>query len=223
MNPKSLLSGDYREISLDLIDAPERPVRGLALEVVEDLALSVENDGVYAPITVRPKKSGRFEVVAGNHRYHAIVLNYKAQLKAKQCPAPPNVPCVVRTLSEGEAQLVSVAENMQRNDVLDAITEGEVFNARIKEGWTPERIMHRIGKKQLPYVTNRMLLAEKLHPSLQVKVRYNRLNIRDAVSIAGHPLDRQLEAYKRIALHKNWQRVADHGEKCSHSCPRHCS
>jgi ParB/RepB/Spo0J family partition protein len=213
---RSLLSGEYREIPLRLIDPPQKPVRGVAAEIVEDLAVSVNNDGLYAPVIVRPAKSGRFEVVAGNHRFHAIVQNYRA----KQGTAPPKVPCIVRSLSDGEAQLVSVAENVQRNNVLDAITEGEVFNARVKEGWTPEQIMERIGKKQLPYVTNRMLIAEKLHPALQIKVRYARLNVLDAVRIAGYPLKDQIPEFKRMSVNKHG--AVDQGEKCTHRCPRHC-
>ena len=109
---------------------------------------------------------------------------------------------------------------MQRNDHLDAITEGEAFVQCVKDGWTPEQILKRIGKKQLPYVTNRILIATSLHDSLKSKVRYGKLNVLDAVAIAGLPLSNQISEYHRRAMNKH--DASDLGEKCSHKCPRHC-
>jgi hypothetical protein len=113
-----------------------------------------------------------------------------------------------------ESQVVEV----QRNDHLDAVTEGEVFSRLVRNGWTPKQIVDRIGKKQVPYVTNRILIAESLHPVLQSKVKYGGLNVGDAVRLAAHPLDEQLSLHRKTSKQKH----GDPAENCNRKCPHHC-
>jgi len=223
---KSILAGEYREIPLNLIDPCKEPVRRVENWLLEELGMSIKNDGLYAPLLVRPKPNGRFMVTAGGHRYESILQDYRklheqelANFSKNQTP-PPLVPCIVRELSDDEAKLVSIAENTQRNDRLDAITEGQVFSQLVGRGWTPEQILKRIGKKQLPYVTNRILIATKLHESLKSKVRYGQLNVLDAVRIAGFPLSNQLGEHRQMGIRKHG--ALNKAEKCNHRCPRHC-
>ena len=112
---KSLLSGEFREIPLNLIDPCKHPVRRVENWLLEELGMSITNDGLYSPVIVRPEPAGRFEVVAGSHRYATIQQNYKAQHEqdlanySRKPTIIPLVPCIIRNLNDVEARLVSIA------------------------------------------------------------------------------------------------------------------
>ncbi len=75
-------------------------------ESISELADSISAAGIIAPIVVRSRGGGLFEVIAGERRLRAArLLNL------------PEVPCVVRQCSEAEPLLVSLTENLQRNDL----------------------------------------------------------------------------------------------------------
>jgi len=75
-------------------------------ESISELAESISAAGIIAPIVVRSRGGGVFEVIAGERRLRAArLLNL------------PEVPCVVRQCSDAEPLLVSLTENLQRNDL----------------------------------------------------------------------------------------------------------
>ena len=220
------LSGRFQEIQLDLIDAPKDTLRPISGEMVEELQLSIKNDGLYSPIIVRPKAEGRFEVVAGNHRFQAIKQEYQKRhenelntysRKLYGKSTAPKIPCLVREINEEEAKLVSVAENIQRNNYFDSVKQGQIFSEAVHNGWTIEQIQEKIGKKRIDYITNRTIIYEKLHSSLQRRVTVSQLPIKIAVTLAGYPLKEQMIEFKK--LQSKYSHVDD---GCRHACKIHC-
>lgn len=173
-------------IPTDRVDPPPEPVREVKISIMEELRDSIRADGLYSPIIVRPK-GDRFEVVAGYHRYVALTTLGEKTL-----------PCIVRECTEDEAMLISIAENVQRNTHLDPIRQGQIFTDLIEKGWTVGQIALKIGKKNLPYVTDRIHVYEKLHPKLQNRVSKGRLSFENAKSLAGQSLTMQLKVAQKL-------------------------
>ena len=73
---------------------------------LDELARSIERQGLISPPTLRPMPDGRFEVISGQRRILAMQkLGYE------------KVPAVVREVSDQEAIAVSLVENVQRADM----------------------------------------------------------------------------------------------------------
>jgi ParB family chromosome partitioning protein len=197
-------------IPADCVDPPSEPVRQVKISIMEEIRDSIEADGLYQPIVVRPN-GNRFEVVAGFHRYVALTTSGQKML-----------PCVVRECTHDEATLISIAENVQRNTHLDPIREGQIFTELIERDWTVEQIALKIGKRNLTYVTDRIHVYEKLHPKLQNRVSKGHLSFQNAKMLSGHPLAKQLEVAQKIAAWRKERNSASMQEcrKCEIHCPR---
>jgi ParB family chromosome partitioning protein len=75
-------------------------------ENLEALAESIREKGVLQPLLVRPLGDGRYAIVAGERRYRAAKMAGLAE-----------VPVRVLDLSEKEARLLALVENLQREDL----------------------------------------------------------------------------------------------------------
>jgi ParB family chromosome partitioning protein len=75
-------------------------------ENLEALAQSIREKGVLQPLLVRPLGNGRYAIVAGERRYRAAKMAGLAE-----------VPVRVLDLSEKEARLLALVENLQREDL----------------------------------------------------------------------------------------------------------
>ena len=80
---------------------PRRRFEGL-----EALARSIREQGVLQPLLVRSLGNGRYAIVAGERRYRAAKMAGLAE-----------VPVRVLDLSEKEARLLALVENLQREDL----------------------------------------------------------------------------------------------------------
>ncbi len=97
-----------REIPLSALDDfPEHPFAVRMDEDMEELVQSVRERGVLVPLIVRPKESGRFEIISGHRRKRACEL-----------AGIPEVPCDVREMSRDEAIICMVDANLQRSRIL---------------------------------------------------------------------------------------------------------
>lgn len=127
----------HLRIALDLLHlAPENPRRadGPPSEADLELVASVKELGVLEPLLVRPMAGGHYEIRAGARR---VMAARKAGLK--------DVPCVVRQMDDDEAMLVTVAENMHRED-LTAIEEADGVAQLLAQGLTLDRVADVLGR-----------------------------------------------------------------------------
>ena len=169
-------SNDIQEgiLFLDINDIKpnsQQPRKNFPEEKIEELARSIETHGIIQPIMVRPSGEG-YEIVAGERRWRAA---RKASLKL--------VPCIIRELSEEQNMLISIIENMQRED-LNPMEEAEALNQMItKYGLTQEEVSKSVGKSR-PYITNALRLL-KLPDEIRELVIRGDLTNGHARAIAG--------------------------------------
>jgi ParB family chromosome partitioning protein len=169
----------------DIKPNTKQPRKYFSDEKIDELARSIETHGIIQPIMVRPSGEG-YEIVAGERRWRAA---RRASLK--------QVPCIVRELSEEQNMLVSIIENMQRED-LNPIEEADALNQMITRfGLTQEEVSKSVGKSR-PYITNSLRLL-KLPAEIQEMVVQGGLTNGHARAIAGVKEEkRQLNIANRV-------------------------
>ncbi len=91
-------------LPLDVLVPSSQPRR--RFENLEALAHSIREKGVLQPLLVRPLGDGKYAIVAGERRYRAALMAGLSE-----------VPVRVVDLSEKEARLLALVENLQREDL----------------------------------------------------------------------------------------------------------
>ena len=142
---------------------------------VGDLVDSIREKGVLEPVLARPV-GGNYELVVGSRRFEAAKI---AGLK--------KIPAVVRPMTDEEAIIVSLVENIQRRDIepeeeYDAITSLRRLNPRAYG--SVEQLAKAIGKSRR-YVEDRINAVEAVR-SIR---RESRADI--SVKQAPHPAERR--------------------------------
>ena len=138
-------------LTLDLIrPSSQQPRKHFDETELNELATSIQENGVLQPILVRPDpvNSGGYEIVAGERRWRAAQI--------AQCH---EVPVVIRTLKDREALEISLIENIQRHD-LSAIEEARGYRHLTEEfGQTQDGIARQVGKSR-SHVANAIRLLK---------------------------------------------------------------
>jgi N6-adenosine-specific RNA methylase IME4/ParB-like chromosome segregation protein Spo0J len=122
LTPADIREQVERDIGVGCIEVLPERLRALRPEKVEELAESIRERGLLQAIMVRPGSGATeaFWLVAGRHRFEAI-----KKLKL------PTIRCKVRELSDDEASLVEIDENLVRADL--SSIERDLHIARRKE------------------------------------------------------------------------------------------
>jgi len=106
---------------------------------ITELIQSVKQVGILEPLIVRPTRTNKYEIVVGNRRYHAATT---IGLK--------KIPCIIKEMSDDEAIIASLTENIQRGDLTEeeiAETFTSLRNLNLKR-WTQDAFARNIGKSQ---------------------------------------------------------------------------
>ncbi len=123
---------------------------------LEELAKSIEQNGIIQPILVRPMSDGSYQLIAGERRWRAARMAGLNQ-----------VPVTIREMSDEEASVFALIENLQRED-LSPVEEAEGLKSLIESyGFTQEEAADRVGKSRTA-VTNTLRLLKLPSPVLQL-------------------------------------------------------
>ena len=122
---------------------------------IEELAQSIRETGILQPLIVRPEKDDQYQLIAGERRWRAAGL---AQLET--------LPVVVRDVTDEEAVVFALVENIQRED-LNVVDQADAY-ARLNDefGLTHDEIGRMLGKARAS-ITNALRLRELIPEVLQ--------------------------------------------------------
>jgi ParB family chromosome partitioning protein len=153
--PKGLGLGLEALLGPKVSDAPwpEGPPTTLKLDVLQagryqprtrmdegslyELAESIKSQGVMQPILVRPLAGGSYEIIAGERRYRAARL---AGLET--------VPVLVKAVADEAAAVMSLIENIQRED-LNPLEEAQGLQRLVTEfQLTHEQAAQAVGRSR---------------------------------------------------------------------------
>ena len=141
-------------------------------EALGELADSISKHGVLQPLLVRPLTNGGYQLIAGERRWRASRMAGLTQ-----------VPVIIKNLTDEEASVISLIENLQRED-LDPVEEAKGYHRLITEyGLTQEEAAAQVGKSR-PAVTNSLRLL-KLPDEVLALVSGGALSAGHAKALAG--------------------------------------
>jgi ParB family chromosome partitioning protein len=157
-----LAEADIRPIPLaGLSPNPNQPRRAFDDAAINELAESIRARGLIQPLLVRPHPAepDRYEIVIGERRFIAAG---RVGLES--------VPCIVRHLDERETFILSIAENVARED-LSPIDEAAAYRRMLDEGYAANQgeIADLIGVHRTR--VNRKLKLLDLDPRIQDHLR----------------------------------------------------
>jgi len=136
---------------------------------LEELKASIKEKGILQPILVRPKGE-KYEVIAGERR-----------LRAAQALGLIEVPVVIKDVSDNDALVLALVENIQRED-LNAIEEAKAFKRLIDEfHLTQEQVADSVGKNRS--TVSNILRLLRLPESIQDSVAQGKITMGHARSI----------------------------------------
>lgn len=138
---------ESRDIPIELLDEPAVPERETMEEVdLADLAISIGNEGLINPITVKPV-GDRYEVTAGHRRLLACrIANYSP------------VPCRVKVGGEVDPLALLVAENQHR-EAVNPVEEARFYQRVLIELCENDVDMLCIKvRRRREYVEDRLIL-----------------------------------------------------------------
>ena len=139
--------GDLRDLPVDIIQRGKyQPRVDMHQESLDDLANSIKAQGVVQPIVVRPIGEGRYEIIAGERRW-----------RATQIAGLDKVPAIIRNVPDDAAVVMSLIENIQRED-LNSVEEATALHRLIEEfEMTHQQAAEAVGRSRAS-VTNLLRL-----------------------------------------------------------------
>ena len=152
-------SSNLSEIPLSQIEPnPDQPRREFDETAMKELASSIANMGIIAPITLRQTAPDHYQIIAGERRW-----------RASQIAGLTTIPAYIRTVEDENVMELALVENIQRED-LNAIEIALAYEHLAETtGMTQEKISERVGKSRTA-VTNYMRLL-KLPAQIQMALK----------------------------------------------------
>ena len=157
-------SGDVlRQIPLDLLQRGEyQPRIDMRQDTLEDLANSIEAQGIVQPIVARridsKGRTQRYEIIAGERRW-----------RAAQMAGLSDIPAIIRDVSDKSAIAMAIIENIQREN-LNPLEEARALDRLIREfDLTHEEAAKAVGRSRVS-VSNLLRLQDlsaKVKPLLE--------------------------------------------------------
>ncbi|MBQ8688945.1 MAG: ParB/RepB/Spo0J family partition protein [Clostridia bacterium] len=144
-------------LPISLVDPKaDQPRKNFNKAALEELAKSIEANGVLQPILVREYGKGRYQIIAGERRFRACKI-----------AGVTEIPAIILDMDDKKVAEISLIENIQRED-LNPIEEAMAFRALAEVyGLTQEEISERVGKSRAA-VTNSLRLLDLPEPVLDM-------------------------------------------------------
>ena len=153
---------------------PNQPRKNFKEKDLNELALSIKNQGLIQPIIVRKMNDDQFEIIAGERRWRASQLAGLHELE-----------CVIRDFSDNDILESALIENIQRED-LNVIEEAYAYRGLIDlKGLNNEKLSKLIGKSN-SHVSNILRLLD-LDEEIQKMVINGDLSMGHARALIGVP------------------------------------
>ena len=198
---KSISERKLDEVPIEFVSPnPDQPRTNFKRDELEELAASIEKDGLLQPILVRTMGKDSYQIIAGERRWQACKL---VGLKT--------VPIRIKDVDDGKALELALIENVQRSDLnpieeaygyrrmmeRSNMTQSDVAQAMAKGRST---VANALRLLELPEEAQRLLYEEKISAGharailsiptkegkekLTEKLVSDKLSVREAESLA---------------------------------------
>ena len=158
-------------------------------DALSELADSIAQHGVLQPLLVRPLIGGGYQLIAGERRW-----------RASRIAGLTEVPVIIKDLTDTEAAVISLIENLQRED-LNPVEEALGFASLMKDfDLTQEEAAQKVGKSR-PAVANALRLL-KLPEKVLDMVRENKLSAGHARALVAISEEKALISAAELIVEK---------------------
>lgn len=148
-------------------------------KALEELAKSIEQNGIIQPLLVRPLSDGSYQLVAGERRW-----------RAARMAGLHEVPVTIREMTDEETSVFALIENLQRED-LNPVEEAEGIKSLIETyGFTQENAALRVGRSRTA-ITNTLRLL-KLPKEVREMLGEGKLSAGHARALLGLDSDEKI-------------------------------
>ena len=174
------------QISVHDIDpCPYQPRKVLNKQALADLSENIKENGILQPLTATRTDNGRYQLIAGHRRLLAAT---KAGLET--------VPVIVLDKSQEEIAVLSVIENMQREDLNFFEQAAAIQSLMSNLNLTQSEVGQKLSLSQ-PAVANKLKLLQ-FSKKQQMKILSSELTERHARAICRLPGEKQDKAIEYI-------------------------
>ncbi len=163
-----------------------QPRKDMEPEALEELAASIQSQGIIQPIVVRPIAAGGYEIIAGERRWRAA---RHAGLK--------RVPCVIKRVEDRAAVAMALIENIQREDL--NVIEESVALERLQNEFelTHQQIADVIGKSRT--TVSNLLRLNQLDERVKQFVANKQLEMGHARALLALQGEQQVDVAEQVA------------------------
>ena len=180
-------SSNLNEVEIAMIEPnPNQPRREFDQEALQELATSIRELGIIQPITLRKMEGEKYQIIAGERRWHA-----------SQLAGLTKIPAYIVSVEDQNAMEMALVENIQRED-LNAIEIALAYQHLAEEtGMTQAKISERVGKSRAA-VTNYMRLL-KLPAQVQIALKNHEIEMGHARALlAIDSPSQQIKLFKEV-------------------------
>jgi ParB family chromosome partitioning protein len=163
---------------------------------LSQLAISVQQNGILQPITVRRKTTGFDSDLSVHHGEYELIAGER-RLRAAKLAGFDKIPCIVMEITAEKSALLAIMENIQRSD-LNYIEEAFAISRLIEFlSLTQEEAAIKLGIAQST-VANKLRLLRLTDEEKAMVLRYG-LNERQARALLRLPSEARLSAIEKIS------------------------
>ena len=173
-NNKNTNNGVQKINISQIVPNPTQPRKKFKENDLNELAMSIKNQGLIQPIIVRKTSNEQFQIIAGERRW-----------RASQLAGLHDLECVIKDFEENDILETALIENIQRED-LNVIEEANAYKGLVElKKITNENLAKIIGKSP-SHVSNILRLLE-LDKNIQEMVIAGDLSMGHARALIGVP------------------------------------
>lgn len=117
--------------------SPYQPRRDMDQTALEELSLSIQQQGVLQPLLVRQVASQHYEILAGERRW-----------RAAQLAGLSEIPVIIKSVDDESAMAIALIENLQRED-LNALDQAYAMQRLVNDfDLTHQQVADMLGKSR---------------------------------------------------------------------------
>ena len=138
VEPRNDNEGELQQLAIELLQPGKyQPRKDMSAEALEELASSIQAQGVIQPVLVRRLGVDNYEIVAGERRW-----------RAAQQAGLTEIPCLIKAVDDQSTMAIALIENIQRED-LNAMEEAIALQRLISEfEMTHQQVAEAVGKSR---------------------------------------------------------------------------
>lgn len=152
--------GELQNIDVSLLQVGKyQPRRDMSSDALQELANSIQAQGIIQPIVVRETGHQKYEIIAGERRWRAAKIVGLA-----------SIPCLIKNVEDDAAIAIALIENIQREN-LNAMEEATALKRIVDEfGLTHQEVANAVGKSRT--AVSNLLRLNNLNKDVQILLEH---------------------------------------------------